>query len=488
MGFFSVLSDKFSEILNELTLMVSKINALEFLYALLFIVGIFAGYLVSLLIIFILCAKIPALSPISKNLRKLVFYLFLFILLNSISGHLTLARFLSHAALFIFFFRFIKVADFIMVDIYYSRYAKREVVHIFRDIIKGTLWAIMVLILLKNIFGFSLKDIAITSAVATAAIGFAFQDTLVNLIAGISIFLEKNFKSGDLVQLKSGEVGQVLQTNWRTTRIRNRKNQVVLVPNKELASGEVINYSYYPQVGRTFSLRVSYHNSPAYVKKSILDYLKTFPEVLEFPITEVFTKEYKEYYLEYEVRFFINNVTQALQIEDKIKTGIWYLFKRKGIDIPYPFQHITLKDDKEKRNYQKPQELFFMPGDNIFEAVQKNSIIHIVKGSLKLVNERNNVLLCFFEENSMIFLSEKLYEITKNSYTLYPEKEIILKILHPEELPEEFYHKILALETDIKNLVLEDLEHNQKPNIKKEESFIENFLNFNFNKQKKDKS
>lgn len=485
MGFFSVLSDKFSEILNELTLMVSKINALEFLYALLFIVGIFAGYLVSLLIIFILCAKIPALSPISKNLRKLVFYLFLFILLNSISGHLTLARFLSHAALFIFFFRFIKVADFIMVDIYYSRYAKREVVHIFRDIIKGTLWAIMVLILLKNIFGFSLKDIAITSAVATAAIGFAFQDTLVNLIAGISIFLEKNFKSGDLVQLKSGEVGQVLQTNWRTTRIRNRKNQVVLVPNKELASGEVINYSYYPQVGRIFSLRVSYHNSPAYVKKSILDYLKTFPEVLEFPITEVFTKEYKEYYLEYEVRFFINNVTQALQIEDKIKTGIWYLFKRKGIRIPYPLQHVLLKD-KEDLNYQKPQELFFMSGDNLFEAVDKNSIIFIVKGKLNLINKKTNEVLSFFEIGQRLIISEKIYNITKNLYVLKPQKELTLKILSSEELSKEFYDKILEREESIITLVLQDQERNKKPNIKKEESFIENFLSFNFNKQKKE--
>lgn len=482
MELFSVLSEKFAEIRRELALTVSHLDVSGFLSILLLTAGLIAAYIVLVLVIFILCARINALAPIKKNLRKLVFYFLFFIFWKHIPGEAS--RVFSHIALFVFFFKFIKVADFIMIDLYYSRYAKKEVVHIFRDMVKGGLWAIMILMMLKSIFGFSLKDIAITSAVATAAIGFAFQDTLINLIAGISIVLEKNFKVGDAVQLKSGEIGQVLQTNWRTTRIRNRRNQVIMVPNKELASGEVINYSYYTQIARIFSVGVSYHNSPAYVKTAILDYLKSFPEVLQFPAPEVFAREYRDFYLEYEIRFFTDDFARSLQIEDKVKTGIWYLFKRKGIEIPLPVRHVVIKD-REESGYEKPEELIFMPGDNIFEAVKKNRVIQILKGELKLINEKSREALKLFSADSIIFISEALYETARDFYSLSPEKEAVLKVSHPESLPGEFHEKILSLESELRNFLMADRHRHQVPDLKKEENFIQHFLNINFNKDKK---
>ena len=239
MNWDQIIYGKFLELKKDFLDTLSQINIWNVALTL---GSILAILFLLLFLIKILTRKFKELEEVRGTLRKLSFQLIYYIFWKQLPGGF--ASFMASLSLFFLMLKILKAMDFIIVDVIFIRHSRKEVLQIFRDIVKAMIWLIIILIMLKDIFGFSIQDIAITSAVVTAAFAFAFQDTLVNLIAGISISVEKSFKLGDFVQLKSGEMGYVIQTSWRTTRIKNRKNQIVVVPNKELASAEIINYNY----------------------------------------------------------------------------------------------------------------------------------------------------------------------------------------------------------------------------------------------------
>ncbi len=333
-------TNKYKELKNELWETISKINVIKIG---IFIIISIVLYLFLLFVIKILAKKFNDLKIIKKNLNKIIFNIIFILFWKQLPGGFS--HFMVSISTFFLMVQLLKVMDYIVVDVIFIRKSKKEVMQIFRDIIKAILWIIIFMMMLKSIFGFSIQDIAITSAVVTAALAFSFQDTLINLISGISISAEKILKIGDYIKLKSGEAGTVIQTSWRTTKIKNKENQVIVVPNKELASLEIVNHTYYNQVGRCFTINISLKDDPNLVKKVILSYLKDLEDdILKYPHPQVFLKAYKEFYIEYEIRFFISGPKRIFEIDDKVKTGLWTLFKENNITIPYPVRVIdTLK-------------------------------------------------------------------------------------------------------------------------------------------------
>ncbi len=283
------ISNNFNKLRNEIIEIINNINIVKIGIAIALAI-IF--YLFLFFLIKILARKFKDLQIIKRNLNKVVFYFIAIIFLSQIPGGLS--NFLESLFLFFLMLQALKILDYIIVDIIYIKRTKKEPSKIFRDIIKAVLWIIIFLMMLKSIFGFSIQDIAITSAVVTAALAFSFQDTMVNIISGISLSSEKLVKIGDFIQLKTGEMGTVIQTSWRSTRIRNKKNLVVIVPNKAIATAEIINHTYYKQTGRLFTVHASLFDDPIHVKNIILEYLKSVEQVLDYPHPNVFLKEYKD--------------------------------------------------------------------------------------------------------------------------------------------------------------------------------------------------
>jgi small-conductance mechanosensitive channel len=95
---------------------------------------------------------------------------------------------------------------------------------------------------LLNTLGVSITPLLTTIGIGGLAIALGLQETLANVFAGIQITLAHNIRVGDFLRLESGEEGTVEDINWRTTRVRQLPNTVVLVPNGRLAQSIVTNY------------------------------------------------------------------------------------------------------------------------------------------------------------------------------------------------------------------------------------------------------
>ncbi|MFF4836258.1 mechanosensitive ion channel family protein [Streptomyces sp. NPDC001315] len=113
---------------------------------------------------------------------------------------------------------------------------------IFVNITRVLVLAIGFLVVLQTL-GISIAPLLTALGVGGLAVALALQDTLANLFAGIHILASKTVQPGDYIRLSSGEEGYVVDINWRQTTVRQLSNNLVVIPNGQLAKTNMTNYT-----------------------------------------------------------------------------------------------------------------------------------------------------------------------------------------------------------------------------------------------------
>jgi small-conductance mechanosensitive channel len=186
-----------------------------------------------------------------------------------------------------------------------------------------------------------------TSAMGAVIIGFALQDTLGNLFAGLAIQVEKPFRVGDWIRVAEHE-GLVLEVTWRATKIRTKSGNFIIVPNSLISKDKIVNYSQPTPVLRLeHTVGIGYEFPPNQVKQIVLDTIAEVPEALEDPPPDVLLIDYHDFAVHYRCRFWIDNFAQSEPILDRFMTLLYYRLKRAGISIPYPIQDLRVTQWKE---------------------------------------------------------------------------------------------------------------------------------------------
>jgi len=158
-------------------------------------------------------------------------------------------------------------------DLFVVRWKKGSFPAAFKNIITAVVIAAATIFLLKEILEVNVTSLIATTTVLTATIGLAFQSTLANMLAGLTIHLEKPLRQGDWVSA-GGHEGNVLDITLRSTRMRTIENNEVFIPNSHVLSGAVVNYSLPDQMTiRKVTVGVSYNVAPNTVRKTVLDVL-----------------------------------------------------------------------------------------------------------------------------------------------------------------------------------------------------------------------
>ncbi len=188
-----------------------------------------------------------------------------------------------------------------------------------------------------------------TSAVTSLVLGLALQPILGNLFAGVVISLERPFRINDWVKVGNIE-GRVVSVTWRTTRLRTRENDDLILPNGKIAEEPIINY-YYPHPMHVERIRVSvdYQTPPYRVQQALLNCLAGVPGVLEKPSPEVQVASFDDSAITYELRIWVDDVAQAPRIGSDIRARVWEEFRRKAMTIPYPTMTLERPNPRVKR-------------------------------------------------------------------------------------------------------------------------------------------
>jgi small-conductance mechanosensitive channel/CRP-like cAMP-binding protein len=216
-----------------------------------------------------------------------------------------------------------------------------------RSILRTAVFVAAAFVILNRVLGRDISALLTSTALLTAVIGFALQGVLGNLLAGMSLHLVRSVVPGDWIAVEGVE-GEVIETNWRETRLRTTGGHFIVVPNGKLAESLVQNLTRPTPVRRhAVNVGASYSDAPAEVIAALVASALSVPEVLRDPPPSAFATEYKDFGINYQLRFWSRRYFDRTPLEGDVNRMIWYQFKRRGIEIPFPMSDKLLNDFME---------------------------------------------------------------------------------------------------------------------------------------------
>lgn len=187
-------------------------------------------------------------------------------------------------------------------------------------------------------------DKAVTSLLAGVgvvglALGFAFQDIAANFVSGIILAFRKPFMIDDVVVV-GDLMGIVSRTNLRVTVIRTYQGQEVYVPNKDVLSNAITNYSILGERRIDLAVGVSYGDDLHKVKDLVLDTLQNMEGVIRKEDMIFTYKEFGDSSINFEIKFWIKfpDNPSYLEMRSKAIMAIKEAFDKADITIPFPIR------------------------------------------------------------------------------------------------------------------------------------------------------
>lgn len=213
-----------------------------------------------------------------------------------------------------------------------------------RDVLRVVVLAAAGLVIATAILRQPLPAVLVSSTVLSAVIGLALQDVLKNVFAGMAIELEHPFGRGDWLFL-DGQTVQVVDTSWRSVRLRTRDGIDLWEPNSTFSGSRVVNYGNGQRpIGINFRVGLSYDAPPARVRAALLQAARNVPEALAAPEPETFVESYGEFRIEYRLRVWTRAVANLSRFESSVYSRIWYELQRHGLAVPMPTRAVRMQD------------------------------------------------------------------------------------------------------------------------------------------------
>jgi len=220
---------------------------------------------------------------------------------------------------------------------------EEAVIRTISRVVKFLVWAVAILFVLSNM------GVNVTSAIAGLGIGgiaiaMASKDILSDIIAAVTIFIDKPFKVGQFVQIGEN-MGTIEHVGAKTTRIKTLQGEELIIPNKDIANSRIQNYKRMSNRRIVFNLGVVYGISAEKVKQ-IPIFIKEIIEGVD--LTEFDRSNFATYgdsSLNFETVYYINSAdyNEYMDVQEKINLAIYEKFEKEGIEFAYPTQKIFVE-------------------------------------------------------------------------------------------------------------------------------------------------
>lgn len=217
---------------------------------------------------------------------------------------------------------------------------------IFVNISRTAVMVVGFLVLLQSL-GVSVAPLLTALGVGGLAVALALQDTLANLFAGIQILATKKVQPGDFVQLATGQEGYVVDINWRNTMIRQLPDNVVIVPNAELANSIVTNY-YQPAqpMSVLVDVGVSYSSDLSHVEQVTCEVGKEVMAEVKGGVAEhepfIRYHTFGDSSIVFSVILRAHEFTDQYLIKHEFIKRLHYRYAQEGIEIPFPIRTVVM--------------------------------------------------------------------------------------------------------------------------------------------------
>src|SRR6266566_4911596 len=207
-----------------------------------------------------------------------------------------------------------------------------------------TLMTLAILIVVRST-GIDLSALAIFTGALGVGVGFGLQKIVSNFVSGIILLLDKSIKPGDVITV-GDSYGWVNSMNTRYIAVITRDGREVLIPNEDLVTQRVVNWSYTKEEIRLdVPFGVDVASDPHQVRRVAVEAAAAAPRVLAEPAPVCHFVAFGSKSLDFMLRFWIDDpIAGVTNVRGFVLLALWDAFKREGIEIPSPIQDVRLAD------------------------------------------------------------------------------------------------------------------------------------------------
>jgi small-conductance mechanosensitive channel len=193
------------------------------------------------------------------------------------------------------------------------------------------------------IIGVNLANLAIIAGALSLGIGFGLQSIVNNFVSGLILLFERPIKVGDWIVVTSGE-GIVKRISVRSTEIETFDRSSIIVPNSELISSSVTNWTHKDKFSRIIvPVGVSYDEDPEEIVTILQEVMNANNRVVRYPEPLVYFKGFGDSSLDFEMRVFIRDPADRIPTQNELRIAAFSALKKAGAEIPFPQRDLHVK-------------------------------------------------------------------------------------------------------------------------------------------------
>lgn len=258
---------------------------------------------------------------------------------------------------------------YLLIDVYCYYRMHRQVPSFIRDLVTLLVYVGFALLALRAVFHLDVSSILTTTTVLTAAIAFAMQSALANMISGFYVDQDENLQRRSWIWLKDqGIAGEIVNVGFRYVTLRTPDNHRVMVPNNFIMQNIVHNLSAGGGEGMADHLKIGlgYELPPEKAIAMLTRVLQTSAHVARHPAPTVVVSAFLDSAIEYDLKYYLEHWSYFREVRGGILHRAWYTVTREGHSFPYPHREVISKT---------PQEPFVVDREQLVAALQRSDIL-----------------------------------------------------------------------------------------------------------------
>jgi small-conductance mechanosensitive channel len=297
--------------------------------------------------------------------------------------------------------------DRFLWDAYFQKQRGVAVPKLLRDLVATLIFLIALMLVLS--LGYhaetQLRGLLAGSGVLAIILGFAAQNLLSSIIAGLSLQIQRPYKVGDW--LKVGDTyGEVMEIRWGATRLRTNDAITLHIPNNEMVKQTIVNLTYPTRIHyMRLQIGAEYGVPPNRVKDALMRAVIQAPGVEKNPPPQVFVSDYGESAIIYQIKFAMTTHSGYYETRDAIYTNAWYEFRRQKIEIPFPIRTLEIQRRRRRTSEEElHQTRMILEAEPLFSCLTTEQLDDLIRGSRRIHFGRGEKIIEQGAEGASMFV------------------------------------------------------------------------------------